>query len=248
MNRQVNDQVPLGELLLNARLALRLSRADVAKATGINEQSLIRYERAGLDDEGQFPPSPKLAMLCFYLRLHPLRVLLSCLAYGDYWHVKGMFSEEKFQLESGHPDYDYMTGEVFRLRAQNDLFRVVLRHLFEIPDRELNDDVLKALVDRVRRMLADEADIREEFAGFGIVTPQSCSFGIPGIPADRREEAAGARLSTEQLRMWFQRPFPSALEENGPDQKDPGRSLEKTKTQKAVGAASKRTRKGARVK
>ncbi len=245
MARQVNDQVPLGELLLNARLAMRLSRADVAKATGINENSLTRYERAGLDDEGQYPPSPKLAMLCFFLRLHPLRMLLSCLSYGDYWHVKGVVSEEKFHWETGHPDYDYMTGEVFRLRAQNDLLRAALRRLFDLPDREFGDDVLDALVERVRRMLTTESDLREEFAGIGLVTPESEQLSIPGIPVERRAEANNTSIPRESARLWFDRPAP---EENGPDQKDPSRSRAKPKPKNAVGAASKKPPRGGNVK
>jgi len=85
MLRTDRDQRPLGELLLTARLEKKMSRAQLAEQVGISENSLVRYEKAGLDKDGQYPPGSKLAMLCFKLDISPRKVLLGCLSEEEYW-------------------------------------------------------------------------------------------------------------------------------------------------------------------
>jgi transcriptional regulator with XRE-family HTH domain len=226
--RQTNDQIPLGELLLNARLEKRLSRADVAKLADISENSLVRYERAGIDDDGQFPPSPKLAQLCFTLELNPLTVLLSCLGYREYWREKGELWEREFMMK-GHPDYEYLQSEVFRLMKENAMLKSALRTSFKIEDEELTDETRDILLKRVRDFLVQEASTSRDLLHLGAF-PDTGGFSTPGIPLDRWEEAhPGAPRSGKYL-QW--------AEENGPDQKDLGRSLEQTKPNEAASTAS----------
>ena len=60
----------LGDLLRCTREDIGLSRAKVAQKTGINENSLAKYEKAG-QKGGQFPSAPKLAILCAVLEIDP---------------------------------------------------------------------------------------------------------------------------------------------------------------------------------
>ena len=77
-------QKPFGEILREARKKRRWSRARLAKETGISENSIVRYEKAGIDDDGQFPPAPKLSVLAFELGLDPTEVLFGCLTGDEY--------------------------------------------------------------------------------------------------------------------------------------------------------------------
>ena len=56
----------------------------MSKETGIGENSIVRYEKAGLEEDGQYPTSTKLAALTFSLGLSHAEVLLSCLSKTDF--------------------------------------------------------------------------------------------------------------------------------------------------------------------
>ncbi len=121
--RTDRDQIPLGELLLTARLAKKLSRAQLAEQVGISENSLVRYEKAGFDKDGQFPPSSKLAMLCFKLGISPRKALLGCLSEDEYWNYE---TDEDFH-DSG---VGLWLGEQYEALVKDNYFlRSVLKSL-----------------------------------------------------------------------------------------------------------------------
>lgn len=60
----------VGGMIWRAREKKGISRAHLAKVTGISQNSLAKYEKAG-EEDGQYPPLPKMALLCKELELDP---------------------------------------------------------------------------------------------------------------------------------------------------------------------------------
>lgn len=116
--RRKNLQTPLGELITRARIEKGLTRAQLAKEIGIGENSLVRYEKAGLENDGQYPPSPKLAKLCFFLGISPTKALFGCLSNDDFEfdHYR-MQSNEDWLMD--HPDHEYLLDQWFALMEDN---------------------------------------------------------------------------------------------------------------------------------
>jgi transcriptional regulator with XRE-family HTH domain len=203
-----------------------MSRADVAEMAGLSENSLIRYERAGIDDDGQYPPSPKLAQLCFALDLNPLTVLLSCLSYGDFWNSKTYLWEREFMLQ-GHPDYAYLESEVYRLQRENAMYKSALRVAYKIEDPDLSKEGRIGLTKKVRTQLENEAALVAELEATGTI---STAFGypLPGIPVDRREEV----IQSAQMKLRHPQ------KKNGPVQNEPSRSIPANQPKEAAPTAS----------
>lgn len=130
MAQHPTDNIPLGEILTKARFDKRMTRAEVAREAGISENSLVRYEKAGIEKDGQFPPSPKLAKLCFVLDIPPLKALLGCLDDDDYDDYRGRTWEEWLM---GHPDYEYLTNQWFAVVRENFKLTQALKTLLSPP-------------------------------------------------------------------------------------------------------------------
>lgn len=156
MARQKHDQIALGELLLTARLEMRLSRAEVAKETGIHENSLIRYERAGLEDGGQFPPSPKLAALVVFLGIDPLRALLACVPHEDYDVARMNASSNLWH----HPDHDFVLTENGKLRDENAKMIAVVRAMLGLDN--LHPETLDWLKSEVSQYFDKDEEFRKK--------------------------------------------------------------------------------------
>jgi len=67
----------LGALLKRHRLSKDLSRAELARRTGLNANTIAKYEKAG-QDGGQYPSMPKLATLAAFFDLDGRRILALC--------------------------------------------------------------------------------------------------------------------------------------------------------------------------
>ena len=65
----------VGSMISQKREEKGITRAHLAKTTGITQSSLAKYERAGFPD-GAFPPIPKMALICMELNLDPRQVFL----------------------------------------------------------------------------------------------------------------------------------------------------------------------------
>lgn len=216
MSRQANEQIPFGELLTKARLEKRMSRAQLAKETGIAENSLIRYEKAGLEDDGQYPPSPKLAVICYVLGMSPLRAMLSCIDADLYCDFNHSLATEYADI----PQYDYVMNENIELGNENRKLRSLVKIL-----SGANTNVHKEAVDWLKTEVKSIFDQEERFSDLCIRSHlYDHNDGIVSIPGPNWREIEKARRS----RM-----------ENGPDHHEgnPGR-LSKSTKHEAVDAAS----------
>lgn len=121
------EQIPLGELLFNARTALGWSRQKLADVCNeyektISSNSIVRYEKAGSDDpDGQYPTSPKLAILCFVLRIDPSQALWACLSEKHYKHA----SHDEGFVED-HPQVSWLMHQFEQLLKDNYQLRSAL--------------------------------------------------------------------------------------------------------------------------
>ena len=225
--RRSNLQTPLGELIVKARLEQGLTRAQLAKKAGISENSLQRYERAGIEADGQFPPGPKLAKLCFELHLSPIKVLLGCLSQDDYYGYMLQSTEDGL---IDHPQFEYLLDQHTALVTDNRALRVLV-DLLTIPDEDLTDTDRRHIehlknearaIKRAQRQFEDRAHFMlkaERMEMHGV--------SIPGHPDARDKD--GNPID------W--RPLDYAnLRKNGPDRDDPGRPSQNPSA--AVDAAS----------
>ncbi len=64
----------VGGMIWRAREEKGITRVNLAKATGISQNSLAKYEKAG-EDGGAYPPLPKMALICMELGLDPRTVM-----------------------------------------------------------------------------------------------------------------------------------------------------------------------------
>ncbi|MEQ1934970.1 MAG: helix-turn-helix transcriptional regulator [Fimbriimonadaceae bacterium] len=68
----------LGRLIATTRELRGISRVKLSRMTGITQNALAKYERAGLPG-GKMPPSNKLAIICRELRIDPREALFASL-------------------------------------------------------------------------------------------------------------------------------------------------------------------------
>jgi len=64
----------LGALIVSARNARGWSRTVLSNITGLSQNTLAKYERAG-EPGGKMPPANKLATLCYHLQIDPREAL-----------------------------------------------------------------------------------------------------------------------------------------------------------------------------
>jgi len=226
MARRKNRQTPLGELITKARIDAGLSRAQLAKNIGIGENSLQRYEKAGLEDDGQYPPSPKLAKICFELGLSPLKVLLSSLSLDEYWTYLFKSSEDGLM---GHPQHEYLIEQYGVLLSDNRSLRVLLEFLIKDKD-ELNSNELEYteyLKGEARKIF--EAQRKFEDAFHIMFREKKLEYSGIMFPGDERFGVAPGEDDP-----WLESDY-AHLRKNGSDHEDPSRPLQNTS--KAVDAA-----------
>jgi len=238
--RLEHEYVPLGELLLNARLERRLSRADVGKMAGISENSLARYERAGIEKDGQYPPSPKLAALCFALQIPPIRALLGCLPEEEYFGQKGTFYDDL----NDHPDFEYLNQQHFALIQENRVLGELLKIII-LPDErdKYSEEAIENLQSKVIRIFEAQkqfGNFMEQMTGLLFSSFEPGMMSVPGDPGP------GGERDTSK---WDYRTYPrdeaDGDNKKGSGHKDPSPSESSTNNQGAVGAApTDRTKKG----
>ncbi len=100
-------KLPFGEQIVSARNMRNWSRAKLARETGISENSLTRYEKAGVDETGQYPIGQNLALLVFLLELDPKDALLGCLKDEDFERFSGNDPKAAY----GYPLYRTLAEE-----------------------------------------------------------------------------------------------------------------------------------------
>lgn len=72
----------LGALLKEQRTSRGWSRAELSKQTGLNANTIAKYEKAG-ETGGQYPSMPKLASLAAFYKLDGRRILALCADNSD---------------------------------------------------------------------------------------------------------------------------------------------------------------------
>lgn len=61
-----------------------MSRADLSADTGLSENAIVRYEKAGVDEAGQVPPANKLWRLCHRLEIDSADALYASTSQEDF--------------------------------------------------------------------------------------------------------------------------------------------------------------------
>ena len=134
-------KLPFGEQIASARKMRNWSRARLAKETGISENSIARYEKAGVDEAGQYPIGQNLAVLVFMLDLDPRDALLGCLKNEDF----ETYVENKPKDVMGYPMYRSLIEEHTVCISQNAKLRSLVRAFILEKDGkiEIGDDDLE---------------------------------------------------------------------------------------------------------
>ncbi|MDA5192519.1 hypothetical protein [Govanella unica] len=101
----------------------------MARYTGISENSLQRYEKAGLSPEGQYPSAAKLALLCFELKISPAQALAASLPDKDYH-----FGSQALSIDAHRaPSFDYLRRQFLDTLEDNSRLRSILKILLAPP-------------------------------------------------------------------------------------------------------------------
>lgn len=210
------DQVPLGKQLLDARLEKKLSRAQVAEMADISENSLIRYEKAGVSEDGQYPPAQKLAMLWLALDLNPADLLMGSLSEDAYWQAEGRtFDEYVFQ----HPAFRYVDRQFdIVLRDNQKLWRLTERLLEGETEDAANDaENVEWLKSEVRSIIRRYRNFENRMIDLGLgwlpdiatlapagmkVTPERSVYDVGNAepPAEKSKKRAQMVRELERLR------------------------------------------------
>lgn len=208
MRRQANQQVPFGRLLSEARTEKNLSRAELARQTGIAENSLIRYEKAGLDKDGQYPPAQKLAKLCLHLSVPSSKAIWSCLSTEDFDEYEG----ELFDDMMDHPHQLLTTEQMEYLERENQGLRESLRYFVDDifgEEDPLNEVVREWIKKNIRPVINGYLDYENRMVAMGIFVPvKRESFHSVGgqqpdrqWPFDRKNETFDPQEAASQLRF-----------------------------------------------
>ena len=163
-------QQPIGSIISNARKAKDWSRSKLSEETGITESSLVRYELAGIEEEGQYPPSPKLALICIALEIEPMLALVGCLPPK----LSGYFEDQNFhnKWDYIHPQMDWMEKEYTQAIKDN----MLLKNFVELVLENLNE----ANLDKSEKWLVKEGkEIVKRHNDFEARMMQIGVFGIP---------------------------------------------------------------------
>jgi len=152
----------VGSMIWRAREEKGVSRAQLAKTTGISQNSLAKYEKAG-EEDGQYPPLPKMALLCKELNLDPRKVMLRTFYldeaflgriepnYFTFDEFLGTLDVDKRELEM---TYQTLEGEV----AESQYYREQCRKL-EIEKKELEKQVKKLPLKPAKQNGPDQNDL-----------------------------------------------------------------------------------------
>mgnify|MGYP003117020459 CR=1 FL=1 len=186
--KNAGQQIVFGELLSQARLDLGLSRAEVARETGISENSLIRYEKAGLDKDGQYPPGPKLAKLCLHLDIPAARAMWSCLSAEDYKIARADTGISDDVVN--HPHSLLVSEQLEFLEKENRTLSTALRYLIDdegdLVDEEFAQQMKAWIKSSVHPLLSGFQEFEKRMVAMGIFVPMERTvFSIARSDSDQ---------------------------------------------------------------
>ncbi len=186
-------RVPLGEVLRSHREKSGRSRADVAASTGMTEAAIQRYEQAGVDEDGTFPSSPRLAMLCLELDISPDLALRSCLS--DIQHER--YREKEFGASPfDHPAFEWILDQYVAYLRDIDILKHTLRIIISELDNpgSIEPELFEWLLTQARTI----ASVHDDFVGTAYERigrePLEMDVMVPG--------AQGARDKSGKLIDW----------------------------------------------
>jgi transcriptional regulator with XRE-family HTH domain len=119
-----NGENTLGFLLQKARSEIGWSRKTLAYRSGISLNSINKYEKAGIDEDGQYPPANKLASLMFVLEMRPAEVFIACLPQDRQDEGRSIVSDDF------NPSYEYMERQYVAILRDCQIYRTLFKSLF----------------------------------------------------------------------------------------------------------------------
>ena len=129
----LRKQKALGVLIEEARRKMDLSRRAAAKRIGVSENSMLRYEHAGVHPDGQYPPANKLAAIVIALEIPPGQALWSSLSASDFKRFEwGQHDPDYGDHLANHPTMLHLQAEYSHLLKENDIFRRAMRFLIDV--------------------------------------------------------------------------------------------------------------------
>jgi|GEM_PF-4172320 len=159
-------QVSLGNTLSEARASKGWTRLHLSKLSGINPSSIAKYEQAGnIDEDGRYPNSQKLAILCFHLGIAPSKVLWASLPNDEYWDV----AINEGPDVRDHPHFAFIEGQYESLIKENRFLREASKMLLGIEVREFpydNEDA-KWVRSELRSVISRQEDFESRMLQWG---------------------------------------------------------------------------------
>lgn len=149
----------MGELLLSARKDKTFTRVELAKLCKIGVNSIVRYEKAGIDpDDGQYPPARRLASLCYHLDIPMSEAFWSCLSTEDFAEIQ----MDAFPDLLDHPEHAYLLDQYTKLIKDNHFLKEALKLILELGERrEFDRDTQHWLVSKLKKQF----DRMDDFEG-----------------------------------------------------------------------------------
>ncbi|WP_170163586.1 helix-turn-helix domain-containing protein [Eilatimonas milleporae] len=108
---EVRARKPLGHILQEARLTKGWSRKELSKRTGVGENSIVRYEKAGIEEGGQYPQAYKLALICHHLGVSAAEAMWSMLPEKEY----DARSWEDSEYLENHPHHAFLQEQYVQM-------------------------------------------------------------------------------------------------------------------------------------
>lgn len=176
-------QKPLGVMLFDARKEKGWSRAYLSTATGINANSIAKYEQAGIDeDDGRFPTSPKLSILCLALEIDPMQAMLACVPKNDY----GMYEQEARNQtnEYDHPQTTWLAGQMETALRENMLLKNFCELLMANIDTSDMDANEKWLAEEGAKLVGDYHNLEARMLQIGVFNLPFGAFTMPSGCSD----------------------------------------------------------------
>lgn len=175
--RNLRKQKPLGELLFEARRNLDMSRPELSRLTGINENSIVRYEKAGIDEDGTYPPAPKLAAICFHLSISPTEAFWSCLSPKQFEQAE----METYHELVDHPSQQYLNAQYENLLKENRFLREAASCLLIAEENSLYDaDDIDWFRKELRRLIRRQEDFEARMLQWGCASLEISGIHTPG--------------------------------------------------------------------
>ncbi len=175
-SRQLKQR-PLGELLYEARKNKGWTRAQLAEKANVGTSSIVRYEKAGLDADGQMPQLEKLVILCFHLGISASEAFWSCLSPDDFEDRRDELLHELMD----HPSHQYLQNQYEILLKENRFLREATKCLLgmnkEFPYDEIDKEWLQS---ELKEVIGRQEDFESRMLQWGCFSLEIKGTATPG--------------------------------------------------------------------